>query len=160
YISIILLGLIWCIPAKAQRTTLDVLEEVKEVLRDQILEEAAWALKLEPVTVTSEISERSAGGKHDYFSEGDYWWPDPENPAGPYRQRDWETNPGKFTAHREGMIRFSRIIGALASATILTEEEKYVEHALLHLKAWFLEPETRMNPSLEFAQAIKGKVTG
>ena len=33
-----------------------------------------------PETVTSSHCERSAGGRHDYYSEGDYWWPDPEKP--------------------------------------------------------------------------------
>ena len=32
-------------------------------------------------------SPRSAGGPHDFFSEGDYWWPDPEHPDGPYIQQ-------------------------------------------------------------------------
>jgi len=70
------------------------------------------------------------------------------------------TNPGIFTDHRFAMIRFSRIIGSLASAYILTGKEKYVKHAMLHLKAWFINADTRMNPSMEFAQAIKGRATG
>ncbi len=51
--------------------------KVKEVLRNDILEKAAWALQQQPVTVTQAYSPRSAGGKHDFFSEGDYWWPNP-----------------------------------------------------------------------------------
>lgn len=114
----------------------------------------------EPSTVTDYISERSAGNKHDFYSEGDYWWPDPENPDGPYIRRDGETNPENFTAHRQAMIQFSKIIGYLASAYYLTGEEKYVSQAVRHLKAWFVDVETRMNPSLTFAQAIKGIATG
>jgi hypothetical protein len=33
-------------------------------------------------------SPRSAGGEHDFFSEADYFWPDPANPAGPYIEKD------------------------------------------------------------------------
>jgi hypothetical protein len=135
-------------------------EESIEVLSGQILKEAAWALKQKPETVTTYRSSRSAGGKNDFYSEGDYWWPDPDNPQGPYIRRDGETNPENFTAHREAMIRFSRIIGSLASAYKITGEEKYLNQALLHLNAWFIDPETKMNPSLNFAQAIKGRVTG
>jgi hypothetical protein len=58
------------------------------------------------------------------------------------------------------MIRFSKIIGALASAYKITGDEKYVKQAVVHLKAWFINPETLMNPNLLFAQAVKGKFTG
>lgn len=138
----------------------DIPSEVTETLWQDILKEASWALQQQPVTVTAQTSERSSGGKHDFYSEGDYWWPDPQNPSGPYIQRDGMTNPGNFTAHRQAMIRFSRIIGALASAYKITKDEKYIKHALIHLRAWFLDPETLMNPNLQFAQAIKGRFTG
>lgn len=134
--------------------------QAESVLRRQVLEEANWALTQHPVTVTAQTSPRSAGTKHDFFSEGDYWWPDPKNPSGPYVQRDGMTNPDNFVAHRLAMIRFSKIIGALASAYRLTGNERYVKHALVHLKAWFVDPETLMNPSLLYAQAIQGRFTG
>lgn len=135
-------------------------DEVVEILHDQVLAEAAWALQQEPITITATIAERSAGGIHDFYSEGDYWWPDPENPDGPYVRRDGVTNPENFVAHRLAMIRFSRIVGALASAYKITGEERYVRHAFKHLGAWFVNKETLMNPSLNYAQAISGRVTG
>ena len=102
----------------------------------------------------------SAGGKHDFFSQADYFWPDPAHPDGPYINRDGLTNPDNFVAHRKAMIRFSKIIGALASAYKLTGDEKYVRHAILHLKAWFIDPGTMMNPNLQYAQAVIGQFTG
>jgi len=124
------------------------------------MKEASWAMKQQPLTVTAESSGRSAGGKHDFYSEGDYWWPDPKDPQAPYIQKDGLTNPDNFVAHRLAMIRFSRIIGALASAYKITGDQKYVRQAALHLKAWFVNKETLMNPNLQFAQAIKGRFTG
>nr|WP_121271967.1 alginate lyase family protein [Pedobacter schmidteae] len=135
-------------------------KEVSKALKALILKNAAWAMKQAPVTVTAESSSRSAGGKHDFYSEGDYWWPDPQNPDGPYIQKDGMTNPQNFVAHRLAMIRFSQIIGALASAYKLTGEEKYVKQAMAHLKAWFINEGTLMNPNLLYAQAIKGRFTG
>lgn len=70
----------------------DIEKNAVKVLRRQIIEEALWALQQQPVTITAEQSERSAGGKHDFYSEGDYWWPDSTNFAGPYVQRDGLTN--------------------------------------------------------------------
>src|SRR5580704_10375235 len=55
--------------------------------RPRILAAANRYLSEQPITVTSSHSERSKGGPHDYFSEGDYWWPDEKNPNGPYVRR-------------------------------------------------------------------------
>jgi hypothetical protein len=134
--------------------------EVINVLKTHIFTEAGWAMTQDPITVTAESSVRSAGGKHDYYSEGDYWWPDTLNPAAPYIQRDGLTNPDNFIAHRLAMIRFSRIVGSLTSAYKITGEEKYAIWAFKHIQAWFIDPETKMNPSLLYAQAIKGRATG
>jgi hypothetical protein len=148
---------LWTHPTHAQG---DVTKQCAAVLKEQVLAQAAWALAQEPVTITASASPRSAGGKHDFYSEGDYWWPDPGNPGGPYIQRDGQSNPDNFVAHRHAMIRFSKIVGALASAYLLTSNEKYVMHAWKHARAWFVDTTTRMNPSLLYAQAIGGKVTG
>ncbi|HSU52215.1 MAG TPA: alginate lyase family protein [Segetibacter sp.] len=137
-----------------------VVTTVAEVLRKHIMEEAAWAMKQEPETVTAHTSPRSAGGKHDFFSEGDYWWPNPASVDSPYIQKDGMTNPDNFVAHRLAMIRLSRIVGALASAYKLTGDSRYVTQAMKHCKAWFVDKETLMNPNLLYAQAIKGRFTG
>jgi hypothetical protein len=136
------------------------MEEVKKILRQSILERAEWALQQQPITVTAEMSARTAGGKHDFFSEGDYWWPNPISADSPYIQKDGVTNPNNFVAHRHAMIRLSQVVGALASAYKLTGDEKYVQPALMHCKAWFVDTATMMNPSLLYAQAIKGRFTG
>jgi len=131
-----------------------------KVLRSEIISRADKVLYEKPVTITSFYCDRSAGGIHDFYSEGDYWWPDPENPDGPYIQRDGMSNPDNFTEHRKAMIRLSQITGLLASAYKITGDEKYVRQAFLHLAAWFADTATRMNPSLLYAQAIKGRYTG
>ena len=146
-----------------QRPTNNAISYYKEamrVLRAQALEEANKALLLAPITVTDSTCSRSAGGKHDFYSEADYWWPNPQSVDSPYIQRDGMSNPANFTAHRHAMIRFSRIVGALATAYKITGDEKYVQVALKHCRAWFVDTDTRMNPNLQFAQAIKGRATG
>ncbi|MEO6221217.1 MAG: alginate lyase family protein [Ginsengibacter sp.] len=134
--------------------------EAIEILGKQIIDEATWAMQEQPVTVTAQSSPRSAGGIHDFFSEGDYWWPNPKSPESPYIQRDGITNPNNFVAHRHLMIRLSKIVGALASAYKLTSDKKYTLQAIKHCKAWFVDAATSMNPNLLFAQSIKGRFTG
>lgn len=150
--------IITSLPTQAQE--LSVWQTATQQLSQQVLEEANWALQQEPITVTASYSPRSAGGKHDFFSEGDYWWPNPVSADSPYIQKDGLTNPANFTAHRLAMIRFSRIMGALASAYQLTGNRIYVLHAVKHCKAWFVDTATLMNPHLLYAQAIKGRFTG
>src|SRR5882762_3339441 len=138
----------------------DLKKEITAVLRKQVLEEAAWAMQQRPVTVTASSSPRSAGGPHDFFSQADYFWPDPKSPDSPYVNRDGMTNPDNFTGHRKAMIRLSRVVGALASAYKITGDEKYVRQALDHCRAWFVDTATRVNPSLNYSQAIINRVTG
>ena len=133
---------------------------LNEIENSRVLRNAAFYLKEKPITVTSSFCERSAGTLHDFYSEGDYWWPDPAHPDGPYIRKDGMTNPDNFIVHREEMIRFSQISGALGSAYILTHDQKYADQLVLHLKAWFINEDTKMNPNLLYAQAIKGIATG
>jgi hypothetical protein len=143
--------------AAKQDSTYDL---VARVDRARILAAADHALTEQPITVTAAHSKRSAGGLHDYFSEGDYWWPDPKNPGGPYIRRDGFSDPANFDDHRAALIRLGVLSPALASAWCLTHDKRYSAHFLNHLRAWFVDPATMMNPNLQYAQAIFGVTTG
>ena len=138
----------------------DIAFDLKTIDRDRIIAKAQRYLPEEPLTVTGEQCERSGGGPHDYYSEGDYWWPNPEDPKGPYIRRDGETNPDLFYAHRYAMVRLSEIVGTFASAYFLTADASYAARGIAHLRAWFADPETRMNTNLLYGQAIKGLHSG
>jgi hypothetical protein len=135
-------------------------KQVLENIRKETINRANQMVKEKPVTVTASSCKRSAGGLNDFYSEGDYWWPDPAKPDGPYIQKDGQTNPENFSDHRYAMIRFSDITATLTSAWLLTGNIKYAEKALSHLNAWFVDPLTRMNPNMLYAQAIWGRFTG
>ena len=143
-------------PIAAQRSDFDV----AKFDRARVLKAANQYLSEKPITITASHSPRSAGGLQDFFSEGDYWWPDPQNSDGPYIQRDGLTNPDNFVEHRRALMRLSVQVPALVAAWRLTRDARYAKHAALHLRAWFIDPSTRMNPHLQFAQAIHGRFTG
>ena len=151
--TVILFFLSSCMPYDSKKY-------VEEILKDDILEQAAMNLQESPVTITSFIAERSVGDCHDFYSEGDYWWPNPLDLEGPYVRRDGQTNPENFVAHRQAMIRFSSIVGNLTSAYLLTKDNRYVENVMEHVRAWFVNEQTFMRPKLQYAQAIKGITTG
>jgi len=158
--AILLLGLIIICPSLFSQESKAFTISLDKQETNAIIQSANKFLNAPPQTVTAEKCERSAGGVNDYYSEGDYWWPDPNNSEGPYIQRDGESNPGNFVAHREALFRFSEIAGTLTSAYLLTGDAKYVQAIQVHLNAWFIAPATRMNPDMLHSQAIKGRFTG
>jgi Alginate lyase len=147
------------LPLAAQRERATGLD-LRSIERSRVLRAADRYLREQPITITASRSARSSGGLHDYFSEGDYWWPDPATPDGPYIQKDGMTNPDNFVDHRHALMRLSVQMPSLTAAWVLTGEKRYASHAVRHLRAWFLDERTLMNPHLLYAQAIKGRFTG
>jgi hypothetical protein len=152
--SFLILVAFWSVPAQSPTFNVATFD------RARILKAANQYLSEKPITITSSSSPRSAGGLHDFFSEADYWWPDPDNPNGPYIQRDGMSNPDNFVEHRRALMRLSVQLPALVAAWKLTKDARYARHAAAHLRAWFIDGRTRMNPNLQYAQAIHGRVTG
>ncbi len=154
-LPILILGLLSQVLCAQQR-----IFNVAKFDRARVIETADRYLKEPPITITASTSPRSAGGLHDFFSEGDYWWPDPQNPTGPFIQRDGMSNPDNFTDHRRYLMRLSVQVPALTAAWKVTKDPRYARQAVKHLRAWFIDPDTRMNPNLQYAQAIHGRFTG
>lgn len=115
---------------------------------------------MEPQTITAFRSDKSPGGPHDFFSQADYFWPNPKDPNGPYISRDGQSNPENFDDHRKAMIALSIRMPALTAAWLLTKDPRYGKRAGDHLRAWFVTSATRMNPNLEYAQGVHGVSTG
>ncbi len=135
--------------------------DVAAIDRERILRASTAALKQKPVSITTTPAKLSEGGPNDFYSNGDYWWPDSSKPNGlPYIKRDGETNPENFVAHRMAVKALRDSVAALAAAYKITGEDKYVIKAAELLKVFFLDAKTRMNPSLNFAQAVPGVSPG
>ena len=135
--------------------------DVAAIDRERILAAAASALKVEPITITKFRAKLSEGGAHDFYSNGDYWWPNPNTTNGlPYVQRDGQTNPENFVAHRKCISELRNGVAALAAAYKISGDDRYVIKAAELLRVFFLDPATRMNPSLKYAQAIPGVTPG
>ena len=128
--------------------------------RYELRERAEAMMKLPYLSVTQDKSPAASGDIHDYYSEGPYWWPDPKNPDGPYVRRDGEFNPERFNAHNEKLMKLSSAVYTLAAAGLYLDEPAYTKRAVEHIRVWFLNAETKMNPNLNHAQAIRGITTG
>lgn len=133
---------------------------VAQTDRVRILRAAKEYLPIELQTITAFHSGRSPGGLHDFFSQADYFWPNPKDPDGPYINRDGQSNPENFDDHRKAMVALSVRMPALTAGWLLTKDLRYGKRAGDHLRAWFVTPASRMNPNLEYAQGVHGVSTG
>lgn len=124
--------------------------------------DARRALQQQPISVVTKAITPPSGDKHDYLSQAPYFWPNPDKPDGlPYIRRDGERNPelDKITDHRT-LDQMEVAVRALSLAYYFQDNEEYAAKATALLRAWFLDPATRMNPNLEYAQFIPGVNTG
>ena len=137
---------------------------------DKVLTEAWTGMKMEaekalaegPFSVTEKTKVPPSGDKRDYMSVGPYWWPDTTKADGlPYIRRDGVTNPErndiKDNAYFSALCRNIRL---LAVAHYFSGEDKYAAKAAELLRVWFLDETTRMNPNLNYGQAIPGITEG
>jgi hypothetical protein len=135
--------------------------DVAAIDHNRILHAADLYLTQPIVPLTALPSSRSPGTPHDFYSEADDYWPDTANPTGSYVARTSDPpNPTAFTAHRDAIINLSLYVPALTSAFILTKDPRYAQQAVGHLRAWFIEPATKMSPNLLYAQTIPPAKTG
>lgn len=128
----------------------------------QLIKEADQALSFGPVSVMEKKNIPPSGNKHDYMSLAPYYWPDPAKPDGlPYIRKDGQTNPEvKEYKDKEYMPALCANVHTLALAWYFSGDKVYAEHAAKLLRTWFLDTATRMNPNLEYGQAMKGHNTG
>lgn len=129
---------------------------------DKLDSDAKKALAVEVKPVTAKTVTPPSGDKHDYMSQAPYFWKDPTKKDGlPYIRRDGERNPEilQIPDHAE-LSRLISTVRTLSLGYYFTGKEEYAVRSAKLLRMWFLDSKTRMNPNLEFAQAIPGVTTG
>ncbi len=132
---------------------------VKPIIKD-IIEKAEEALKKEQNSVMDKRAMPFTLDKHDYMSIRPYRWPNPNHKYGvPYLVRDGVVNPEARDANQYDRGNFGKMkksVSDLAVAYYFTDDEKYAEYAINWIRIWFLDPATKMNPHLRYAQAYPG----
>jgi len=130
----------------------------------QLRAAAERALSRGPVSVVDKSSRAPSGDPHDYSSPARYWWPNPGKPDSlPFIRRDGEQAPGTglFEAGSEAYDR-SRLQQMLDGATLLAlaatvfGDRRFAKHAAALVRVWFIDPATRMNRHLRYAQVQFG----
>jgi hypothetical protein len=129
---------------------------------DQLIKEANKLLAYQPVSVMDKTGTPPSGDKHDYMSIAPYFWPDPTKPAGlPYVNKDGQVNPEvRQYQDKQNLPKLCENVYTLSLAYYFSKDERYARHASKLLQVWFLDPATKMNPNLNYAQAVKGVTPG
>ncbi|MCC8071719.1 MAG: alginate lyase family protein [Bacteroidales bacterium] len=128
---------------------------------NQLVSRADSILALAPLSVMYKESVAPSGDRHDYLSQARYFWPNPATEDGlPYVNRDGETNPEIYRLDRYPLSLTAERIKTLALAYYLSDDQRYGDKAAELVDAWFLNPATRMNPHLEYAQMVPGQNNG
>lgn len=123
-----------------------------------LCKQADELLKKKPISVTDKAYTPVSGDKHDYMSQAPYFWYDSTKPNGlPYMRKDGVRNPeiNKITDHRF-LSELDNACRTLTLAWYCTGEKKYAAKATALLQYWFINDATKMNPNLNYAQAIPG----
>lgn len=113
-------------------------------------------------TVMEKKQNPPSGDMHDYMSLALYYWPDPEKPDGlPYIRKDGQINPEvESYKDKTNINKMIKTIETTSLAYYFSDDQKYADKAIAQIRAWFLDPATKMNPNFNFAQAIRGKNDG
>lgn len=127
-------------------------------IEQDIITRANHYLALTPLSVMDKKRVAASGDRHDYLSQGRYLWPDTNAINGlPYVTRDGLTNPEIYQLDREPLGLTAERITVLAQAWQLSHDERYAQKAAQLLRTWFIDPDTRMNPHLSYAQICPGQ---
>ena len=131
-------------------------------LVDSLKRRADALLNKQPVSVMDKTITPVSGNKHDYMSQAPYFWYDSTKPNGlPYIRRDGQHNPEiKKITDKTYLDDLSAAVRILSLAWYLTGNNAYAEKTSTLIRHWFFNEDTKMNPHLEYAQAIPGINTG
>jgi Alginate lyase len=149
-------------------------EDEAEPIHSAIIRKEAWTqdsvarlraeadkrLKEGPWSVTTDRPKGVDLDPHEYYSEAPDWWPNPEDPNGPYIRHEGQANPIRFVGNRNALDSMCDSVFTLGTAAFLLDDARYAQRAARDINAWFLNPKTRMSPSLEHSRAVPGYNVG
>ncbi|KAF8910568.1 alginate lyase-domain-containing protein [Gymnopilus junonius] len=135
----------------------------------------SWAQRLAvggPWSVINKTATPPSGDKHDYMSWAPYWWPDCSGVGNttalsaeqiwttcPYKSHDGQFNPDVRLVNNVGDFQdLSEAVYYSTVAWVIGNKvnTSFETNAVQSIRTWFLDPDTKMNPNLNYGQIIRG----
>jgi hypothetical protein len=134
-----------------------VSEDEAEPIHSAIIRKEAWTqdpvrrlrtdadrrMKEGPWSVTTDRPKGVDLDPHEYYSEAAYYWPNPDNPSGPYLRDDGQANPARIVANQTALNAMSDAVFSLGVASFLLDNPAYGKRAAILIHSWFLNPKTK-----------------
>lgn len=144
----------------AQRLRYDLQRHPDSSLGKRLAVKCEECMREGPWSVVSVPSKAASGDPHDFYSEAPYWWPDPQNPSGPFVRRDGQSNPHAARRHNDDLKKLASAVLYLSYGGYFLGGRACSDRAAELLRIWFVRGDTRMSPHMEYAQAIPGVCSG
>ncbi|KAG7097545.1 hypothetical protein E1B28_004884 [Marasmius oreades] len=174
---------IYCVQVRAASSYINDFVDPKFIAAKQFDIRTNWAgitilrwatefSKKGPWSVTNSTVIPPSGDRHDYMSWMSNAWPnctavnnatlteDNRWKLCPYVHRN-EVNPDTVKVNAASKYAFNQLADAvlynsIASVIARVNNDMHARNAVSHLQTWFLDPERRMNPNLNYAQMKRG----
>ena len=136
--------------------------------------DAAAALLVKPVSVTTKAAAPIGGDLHDYTTHGSYWWPCTAacnasmfadcslwkqshaccnaTSGLPWVVHDGYNDPAS-ALDRPKLSAMIQAVNALSASAFFFNNSTHAEHAALLLRVWFLDSSTAMHPSAKYCES-------
>jgi hypothetical protein len=127
------------------------------ISQQEAIQKAQSFLTVKVGSIVEKSQIPPSGNKHDFFSLSPYYWPDPNNPNGPYILKDGHTNPESTAIpDKQKLSDMTYKVKILSLAYHYTNDSKYAAKAIEIMQIWFLRSDTCMNPNLQYAEVQRG----
>ena len=127
------------------------------ISQQEAIEKAQLFLTRKADSIVEKSQIPPSGNRHDFFSLSPYYWPDPNNPKGPYILKDGQTNPESTAIpDKQKLSDMTYRVKILSLAYHYTNDNKYASKAIEIMQIWFLRSGTYMNPNLQYAEVQCG----
>lgn len=123
--------------------------------------DADKALQTKVRAITEKTVAGPSSDPHDYVSLSPYRWPNPDTPDGlPWIRKDGKVNPMRDQYDLPALESMAMTTSTLATGYYFLNDDACAKRAAALIEMWFINPATRMNPSVKHGQFIPGQSTG
>ncbi|MGL4739455.1 MAG: alginate lyase family protein [Sarcina sp.] len=146
---------------KSSLYNLQSIKNLPQSSKESIINSANKVLQLKSLPTVTDKTQLIAKGetKNDYVSMAPYLWQNQNNPN-TYVVKDGVDNPERLNSSEFDSARLNDFVDNLTKVSLayaITGDSKYSDMANNLLNTWFINPETKMNSNMAYAEIFVTK---